>query len=159
MNLLESVLGGQQQQRQAQDFSNRFQQGPPNEGYSDQEASNYFQQIAPQLSQGQFQSAAQQTFERMSPQDRQLFAQYLQGQAQQQGYNLPGYDAAQPQQYQDPNTLAQITSQLHQQQPGLLGQLLGGGNGGQQGGMNPLAKVALGGIAAMAVKNLMGGKL
>jgi len=62
--------------------------------------------------------------------------------------------------------LAQLLSGLHQQQPGLLGQLLGGsgaggllggGGGGGAGGVlgNPLAKAALGGIAAMAAKRML----
>jgi hypothetical protein len=62
--------------------------------------------------------------------------------------------------------LAQLLSGLHQQQPGMLGQLLGGGGGaggllgggsGGAGGMlgNPLAKAALAGIAAMAAKRML----
>ncbi len=63
--------------------------------------------------------------------------------------------------YQDPGYLSQVTGRMHQQQPGMLGQLLGGGGGHQGGGMgemldNPLAKAAIGGIAAIAVKNMMG---
>lgn len=79
----------------------------------------------------------------------------------QQGYSVPGMNPGQYQQYQDPTVLAQMTGQLHQQQPGILSQILGGGSGGSTGGMSisPLAKVALGGIAAMAVKNMMAGKL
>jgi hypothetical protein len=60
--------------------------------------------------------------------------------------------------------LAELLSGLHQQQPGMLGQLLGGGGaggllggGGGAGGMlgNPLAKVTLAGIAAMAAKRML----
>ncbi len=57
--------------------------------------------------------------------------------------------------------LAQVTSRMEQQQPGILGQLLGGGGaGGGAGNMldNPLAKAALAGVAAMAVKRMMGGR-
>jgi hypothetical protein len=60
--------------------------------------------------------------------------------------------------------LAQLLGGLHQQ-PGLLGQLLGGGaggllgggGGGGTGGMlgNQLAKAALAGIAAMAAKRML----
>ncbi len=56
-------------------------------------------------------------------------------------------------QYQDPRYLAQATTQLHQQQPGLLSGLLGGGGGGG----NALAKAALAGIAATAVAQVLGG--
>jgi hypothetical protein len=50
--------------------------------------------------------------------------------------------------------------QVQQQQPGLLGQLLGGGQVANSSGnlfSSPLAKAALAGVAAMAVKNMMGG--
>jgi len=58
---------------------------------------------------------------------------------------------------QDPRELARVTARLRQQQPGGLGSLLGGGGGGGMGDMlgNPLAKAALAGIAAVAVKKMM----
>ena len=65
---------------------------------------------------------------------------------------------------QDAGYLAQATGRLHQQQPGILGQLLGGALGGGGGGGNqgmlesPIAKAALAGIAAMAVKQMMGNR-
>ncbi len=160
MGLLDNLLGGQHQQ--LQDFANRYTQGSPHEGYSPQEAQQAYQQVAPQLSQGQYLQAAEQAFSQLSPQEREQFARDLHQQAQQQGVQIPGMNPSQYQQFQNPGALAQIAGQLHQQQPGLLGQLLGGGNSGGNagsGGMSPLAKMALGGIAAMAVKNLMAGKL
>jgi hypothetical protein len=49
-----------------------------------------------------------------------------------------------------------MTSRMEQQQPGILSQLLGGGGGGAGSLLdNPLAKAALAGVAAMAVKQLM----
>ncbi len=63
--------------------------------------------------------------------------------------------------FQDPNYLAQVTGRMDQQQPGLLGQLLGGaggGAGGQGALANPIAKAALAGIAAVAMKKMMGGR-
>jgi hypothetical protein len=52
----------------------------------------------------------------------------------------------------DAGMLAKLTSQLHGQAPGLVGQLLGGG--GMKG--HPLVNGALGGIAATAAKRFMG---
>ncbi len=62
----------------------------------------------------------------------------------------------------DPRQLARMTSQYRQQDPGGLASLFGGGGGGG-GGMgdmlsNPLAKAALGGVAAIAMKRMMGGR-
>jgi hypothetical protein len=79
---------------------------------------------------------------------------------QSQGSPAPGFgQTGGPQAYQDSGYLAQQATQLHEQQPGLLGQLLGGGGGGGSGGVlaNPAVKAALSGIAAMAVSNALGG--
>ena len=176
MGLLQQLLGGGQQQ-EYQDFVNRYDQGAPYEGITGQEALNRYQQIAPQLPPDVYQQSAQEAFSRMSPQERMQLGQYLQQGAQQQGINFPdmnrdGIDDR----MQDPNYLAQMAGQLHQQQPGIVSQILGGalggggqmgggmmGGGGQMGGGNignmldnPIAKAALAGVAAMAAKRFLG---
>ena len=57
--------------------------------------------------------------------------------------------------YQDPNYLAHQMTQMHQQQPDMLHQVLGPGGALS----NPLAKAALAGVAAMAAKQFFGGGL
>ncbi len=155
VNLLEGLLGGGQQRQQYENFANRYAEGSPYEGYTGQEAAGYYQQIAPQLPQDQYMTAAEQAAARMSPEERMQFGQYLEQQAQQQGIGVPQMPMG-SQQYQDPGALAQMMGHMHQQQPGMLSQILGGG---QSSGMNPLAKAMLGGIAAMAVKNMLSGQL
>ncbi len=154
MSFLESLMGGGQQRQEMQDFVNRYDQGAPWTGISDQEAVSRYQQVAPQLPPDVYQQSAQEAFARLSPQERLQFGQQLRQRAQQQNVNIPdinqdGIDDR----LQDPRYLAQVTGQLHQQQPDLLGQLVGGA--GQVMG-NPVAKAALAGIAAMAVKRMMG---
>jgi hypothetical protein len=120
-----------------------------------------YQQVAPQLPPQEYQAAAQQAFNNMSPDQRMQFGQYVEQQLQSQGMPMQGFGQSNQQMYQDANYLAQQATQLHQQQPGLLGQLLGGSGGGGGGGgllANPAAKAALAGIAAMAISNAMGGK-
>jgi len=161
MNILDNVLGGGQQQQDYQNFVNRYDQGPPSEGYSDNEVMQRYQQVAPNLPPQQFQQAAEGAFSRLSPQERAQLGQMLMQQAQQQGVNVPAFGGGGS--YQDPRQLAQMATQVHQQQPGLLGQLLGGiggGGGSGSGGAgqilsNPVAKAALAGIAALAVKQFM----
>ena len=51
MGLLDSLLGNPQQQQDYQNYVQRYQQGPPHEGYSDQEVLQRYQQVAPQLPQ------------------------------------------------------------------------------------------------------------
>lgn len=164
MGFLENILGGGQHSEQNyRDFVNRYEQGAPHEGYSDEEVSSRYQQVSRQLPADVYQESAQEAFSRMSPQERMQFGQYVQQQSQQQNYNFPDADGdGQDDRYQDSNYLAQATSRMHQQQPDMLSQILGGATGmlggnSQGGGMfsNPLAKGAMAGIAAMAVKNMM----
>jgi len=161
MDMLAQILGGGQNRQQNQDFVNRYDTGAPWDGISDQEASSHYQQVAPHLSPQMYQESAQEAFSRLTPEQRLQFGQYLQQQTRQQGINVPdlnrdGIDDR----LQDSEYLAQATGQLQQQQPGILGDLLGGGGGGGAQSMlqSPIAKAALGGIAAMAMKRMMSGR-
>jgi hypothetical protein len=154
MNVLGNLFGGGQD-ADHHDFINRYEQGAPHEGYSDEEVSNRYQQVSRQVPQDVYQESAQEAFSRMSPQERMQFAQYMQQQSRQQNYNFPDLDQdGQDDRYQDPRYLAQATSRAHQQQPDMLSQLLGGGGNVLS---NPLAKAAMAGIAAIAAKKMMGG--
>lgn len=154
MNMLENLLGGGQGQQEYQNFVNRYEQGQPHDGYSGQEALDRYQQVAPQLSQQHYVQAAEAAFSRMSPQQRSEFGQFVQQQAQQHNISLPSMgQGAAGSSMQDPGMLAQLTGALHQQNPNLLSQVLGGGgSGGGSMLSNPAVKSALGGIAAMAAK-------
>jgi hypothetical protein len=161
MSFLEQLFGGGQQRQEYQDFVNRYEQGPPWAGISDREAVDRYQQVAPQLPPEVYQQSAQEAFARMSPQERMQFAQHLQQRSRQQNFDFPDFNNdGIDDRYQDPGMLAQMTSRMEQQQPGVLGQLLGGGGGGGAGSMldNPLAKAALAGVAAMAVRKMMSGR-
>ncbi len=161
LDMLGQLLGGGQRREEYQDFVNRYDTGAPWDGISDQEARSRYQQVAPQLSPQMYQESAQEAFSRLTPQQRLQLGQHLQQQTRQQGYNIPdlnrdGIDDR----LQDPAYLARATGQLQQQQPGILGDLLGGGGGGGGQSMlqSPIAKAALAGIAAMAVKKMMSGR-
>ncbi len=160
LDFLQNLLGGGQQRQEYHDFVNRYDQGPPWAGISDQEAVHRYQQVAPQLPPDTYQQSAEEAFARMSPQQRQEFARYLQQRSQQHGVDFPDFNRdGIDDRYQDPGQLARVTSRMEQQQPGILGDLLGGGGGGG-GSMlnNPLAKAALAGIAAMAAQRFLSGQ-
>lgn len=157
MGLLQSLLGGGQQRDDAQNFVDRYHQGAPYQSISNQEALSRYQQVAPQLPPQQYQMSAEEAFSRMSPQERQAFAQYMQQQAQAQNIPIPDMNQnGVDDRMEDPRALAQYTTQIHQQDPGLMGRIMGG-NGEQQVLDNPMAKVALAGIAAIGLRHLMGG--
>lgn len=171
MDMVKKLFGGgddsSQQQQQAQDFVNRYQQGAPDQGYTDQEAAQHYQNVAQNADPATIQRAAEQTFNGMDPAQRTQVSQML----QQQG----GGGSS------DPREMAGTVAQLHQQNPGglasmfgmgggsggggiggMIGSALGGGgnSSGSGGGGFPggtLGKVALGGIAAYAMKEVMGG--
>lgn len=181
MDMLTNILGGQQQQQEFDDFSKRYDKGAPWDGIDDDEALNRYNQVAPNIPPDVYEQSARESFSRLDPQQRRQLGQYLQQQAPQHGVQFPDVDRdGQDDRLQDPDFLAQATSQMHRQHPGILGQILGGGapgglgggamggglgsmlGGGQQssgggmGGMlsSPIAKAALGGIAAMAVRHM-----
>lgn len=165
MDVLKGLFGGgddaPQKQQQAQDFVNRYTQGAPDQGYTAQEAAQHYQSVAQNADPATIQRAAEQTFTGMAPDQRQQVSQVLQ---QQVGGTVSS----------DPREMAGTVAQLHQQNPGglasmfgmgsgggglggMLGNVLGGGSssGGFPGGT--LGKVALGGIAAYAMKDVLGG--
>ncbi len=137
---------------------NRYDNGPPWEGVDGREAYDRYNQVAQRVPPDVYRDSAQEAFARLSPEQRMQLGQHLQQQVRQQGLPFQDFDRdGVDDRYQDPGFLAQATSRMEQQQPGILGQLLGGG-GGQSMLDNPIAKAALAGIAAMAVKRMMGGR-
>ena len=163
MSMFDSLLGGGQQRQQFGDFIGRYEQGAPWDGIGDDEAQGYYQQVAGRVPPDVYQQSAEETFNRLSPEQRLEFGRYLRQQSRQRGmatdFDQDGIDDR----FQDPRQLAQMTSRLDQQQPGILGQLLGGGTGGPGGGpgsmlSSPIGKAVLGGIAAMAAQRMMGGR-
>ena len=156
MNMLENLLGGGKQRSGWDDFVNRYDQGPPWVGISDEEAVQRYDQVAGRLPAGAYEEAAREGVARMSPQERLEFGRYIQQQSRQRGMDIPDFNRdGIDDRLQDPDYLAGATSRMQQRQPGMLEQMLGGGGG--MGGMlsNPLAKAALAGIAAMAVKKMV----
>ena len=149
----------------ARDFVSRFEQGAPHEGYDDDEVIQNYRSVAGRLSPEEYEEAASEAFGRLSPQERRQLAELMQ---QRSG----GRFAVQT---DDPRDLARATSRFRQQDSdggglaslfgfgggdGGKGDLLsaarGGGGGGGMGGMldSPVAKAALAGVAAMAMKKM-----
>ena len=152
--------------RDQQDFVDRYRQG--SQAASRQEAAARYEQVAPQLPPEVYQQSAQDVFAQLTPEQRMQLGQALIQSARQQGQSFPdinqdGIDDR----LQDRDFLAQKATEVQQQQPGLLGRLLGTGApasgslpaGGAAGGMlgSPMAKGVLGGIAAAGLMNMLTG--
>jgi len=161
MNLLEMLMGSSQAKEGFKDFLNRFEEGPPWEGYGDQEVLERYGEVAHKVSSSDYEQAARDAFGHLSQADREEFGQLLAGQARSKRLDLPGLTPAQSQDFGNVDWLSNITSQIHQQ-PGLLRDLLGGLTGDKgtssSGGIlsSPLAKAALAGITVMLVKRVLG---
>jgi hypothetical protein len=162
MNMLENLLGGKQQRSDWDDFVGRYDRGAPYDGISDDEATRRYDQVARGLPPQQYESAARDAFSRMSPDERLEYGRYLQQQSRSRGLDIPDFNGdGIDDRLQDPEVLARATGRVQQRDPGMLDGLLGGGRGGGgnvgMGGMlsNPIAKAALAGIAAMAVKKMI----
>jgi hypothetical protein len=151
MGILEALLGGQG--GALTDFVKRFEGGGA-DAFSDQEAAKHYGAVAQHLPAEHYQQAAQEALSQLSPDQRSQLVEHLREQARQQDVNFPGLH--EEQRLHEPGLLSSLFGQMQQQQPGLLQQLLGGGGGGTFS--NPVAKMALAGIAAMGLKRLMGGR-
>src|SRR4051812_32091159 len=107
-NILGSVLGGQQDQQQFQDFAQRYQQGAPWDGISDDEALSNYNKVAGTIPPDVYEQSARESFDRLQPQQREELGQVLMQRAPQFGVQVP---QAQPSQLQDSGFLAQMTGQ------------------------------------------------
>ena len=154
MDVLNNILGSPEKRSQYDDFIGRYQQGSPYDGIGDDEAVQRYEEITPILSDRDYQESAEAAFSQLSPEERREFSRYLRDRAQQRGMNDfdgNGIDDR----LEDPSELAKRTSQVRQQDPNILEQLMGkGGTGGPLD--NPLAKIVFAGITAFAASKIMG---
>ncbi len=89
MGLLDNILGGGGGDRQGlDDFVNRYEQGAPYDGISDDEALHQHDRFAEHLSDDEYQQYAEQSISRMSPDEQQQLGSFLAGRAQQQGLDV-----------------------------------------------------------------------
>jgi hypothetical protein len=160
MGMLDELLSGGQRQKEYGNFVNRYEQGAPSEGYSDQEVLKRYGEVSHAVSPDQYAQAAQEALSKLSPEERAAFVKMLQERAAARGVTLP------PQVAPEPNELGQVLTDLHTK-PGQLRDILTGGaaQAQEQGSASnpiidmlksPAAKAVLAGIAAMVIKRAMG---
>jgi hypothetical protein len=161
MGILDELLGGGQRQTEYRNFVDRYEQGHPSEGYSDQEVLKRYSDVSHAVPPNQYTQAAIEALGKLSPEERAAFVKMLQERAAAIGVALPRQLAP------EPKELGQVLTDLHGK-PGQLRDILGGGDaqpGQQAQGSNPIiailaspqAKAVLAGIAAMVVKRVIQG--
>jgi hypothetical protein len=160
MGILDELLAGGQRQKEYSDFVNRYEQGHPSQGYSDQEVLKRYGEVSHAVPPDQYAQAAQEALSKLSPEERAVFVKMLQDVAAARGVKLPGKVAP------EPKDLGQVLTDLHKK-PGQLRDMLGGDavQPQQQASgsspitdilSSPMAKAVLAGIAAMVVKRVVG---
>ena len=126
--------------RQAQD-------GP--DAVSDADVHRAYQQVAPKLTREEFQQAASDAYDRLTPEERSRIADHLRAQAEPRDLPMSTLPSAMTA-ATDPGALAAATADLNDQEPNLLQDLFAPGGTFS----SPLAKAALLGITAFAAQRL-----
>jgi hypothetical protein len=159
MGILDELLTGGQRQKEYKDFLDRYEQGHPSQGYSDQEVLKRYGEVSHAVAPDQYAQAAQEALRKLSPEERAAFLKMLQDRAAARGVTLP------PKVAPEPTDLGQVLTDLHKK-PGQLRDVLGSDAAQPQEQASgsspitdiltsPMAKAVLAGIAAMVVKSVM----
>ena len=167
--LLGGLFGGQDdddepvRRQRANDFIERYERGRPYDGIDDDEVMQNYRATAGRLSPQEFEEATAESLGRLSREERRELRRRMR---QQGGGQINGDDD------DDPRVLARELSQQRQGSDdplgglgGMLGGMFGGGGSSNQGGSaggdllgGPLGKAVMGGVAAFAMKKMMGGR-
>ena len=153
-NMLNQLIGGERR-GEYEDFVNRYDQGAPWEGISDEEAQRRYDEVSSQLDDDEYELTAEAAYERLSPQERREMARMLRQEGRRQNLDMGEYDADDDDRDGDARQLAKMSRNVRKQKPDLMSQLLSGGGGGLGGLLGSgAAKGALAGIAATAAKRM-----
>jgi len=96
MGILDELVAGGQRQREYSDFVERYEQGHPSQGYSDQEVLERYGEVSHAVPSDQYAQAAQEALSKLSPEERAAFVKMLQDRAAARGLTLPGKVAPEP---------------------------------------------------------------
>src|SRR5262245_20154537 len=107
MGMLDELLGSGQRQKEYRDFVDRYEQGSPSEGYSDQEVLKRYGDVSHAVPPNQYTQAAIEALGKLSPEDRAAFLKMLQERAAARGVALPRQRAP------EPEGLGQARTDLH----------------------------------------------
>jgi hypothetical protein len=117
----------------------------------DAQAHQAYSHVTGQLSPEEFQQVAADAYATLTPEQRSQVADYLRTQAQQHGVSVPNVPSAGTA-ATDAGALADATAQVQSQGPNILQQLFAPGGTFS----NPIAKMALLAITAMAAQRISG---
>src|SRR5262249_9566610 len=134
MGILDELLGGGQRQAEYRNFIDRYEQGHPSEGYSDQEVLNRYSDVSHAVPPNQYTQAAIEALGRLPPEEGAAFFKMRRERAAALGVALPQQVAP------EPKKLGQVLPDL-QGKPGQPRNIRGGGDpqpGQQAQGSTPI---------------------
>jgi hypothetical protein len=88
MGILDELLAGGKRQNEYKDYVNRYEQGAPSEGYSDQEVLKRYAEVAHAVAPDHC-AQAEEALSKLSPAERAALVKMLQDQAAARGVTLP----------------------------------------------------------------------
>lgn len=91
MDAFKNPLDGDRRE-ELRDFANRYEQGAPYDGISEEEAVSRYREVVPELSGEDYRQSAREAFSRMEPEERAELGKQLRDQSLQQGYDFPNPD-------------------------------------------------------------------
>ena len=77
MDFLNNLMGGGDRRNEYRDFTNRYDEGAPYDGISDEEARDRYRDVAPNLSEEDYRLSSREAFAHMSPEERMEFGRLL----------------------------------------------------------------------------------
>src|SRR3712207_4527345 len=122
---MEMLGGGSPRRKEYEDYVQRYDQGDPWDGISDDEAVSRHDEVQQHLSDDDYELSAAEAYERLRPEQRRELARMLRTQGRERGVDL-GEDDFDDDREVDPRRLARMTRKARKQKPDLMGQLLGG---------------------------------
>ena len=147
MNVIKDLMG--ERKEEFSNFARRYEQGPPDEGYDDDEVRSRYDEVASRLSDEEFEDSAREAFDRMSPTERREFYSQLRSTAAREGGDASMFDGDSTR-FEDSRQLAGLTSRVRKEKPDMLSSLLGGNLA------NSALKGGFAGIAASACQTRTG---
>ncbi len=156
MDVLKNIFGGSPDnyEQRAQQYQQGYQSGQGQYANLDpQEVASTYQRTVQYAPPEVVQQAHEQVFSQLPPEAQQQIVNQFQRAHNDpnQAFQYPGFNNGGQQAY-SPAQMGGMVRQAQQQQPDLLQQVLGPGGALS----NPVAKMAMAGVAAMAAQRLMG---
>lgn len=164
MTVLNDLLANEVEKRELEDFVRRYEEGSPDEGYTNEEAWNRYRQVTDKLSPEEYREAVEGAVGRLSSGQRLSLAKQLKEQGA--GKVLPELEQADDDQLEKPEFLVSAIMKMRQYEPHFLSAALRSGAWDDRaaspgllerifGSSTGAARAVLGGIAALSVKKAL----